>query len=195
MFVLRFYVKIIHKELIKYRIITHNKHMELKNISSGKNPPKEINVLIEISQGSTVKYEIDKDSGLLAVDRFLYTSMTFPFNYGFVPQTKAKDGDPLDIVLISSSPINPGSLIAARPIGMLQMEDEAGLDNKIIALPAEKIDPEYSQIQDISGINDHTKQKIKHFFERYKELEPEKWVKIKDFLGKEEAEKEIQMSL
>ena len=169
--------------------------MELKNISSGKNPPKEINVLVEISQGSTVKYEIDKDSGLLAVDRFLYTSMIFPFNYGFVPQTKAKDGDPLDVVLISSSPINPGSLIAARPIGMLQMEDEAGLDNKIIALPAEKIDPEYSQIQDISVINDHTKQKIKHFFERYKELEPEKWVKIKDFLGKEEAEKEIQMSL
>ena len=163
-------------------------------MSAGKNPPKEINVFVEISQGSSVKYELDKDSGVLTVDRFLHTSMVFPFNYGFVPQTKAKDGDPLDVVIVSSLAVTPGSLISVRPIGMLEMEDEAGLDNKIIAVPVTKIDPEYMQVEDIEDISDHLKQKIKHFFERYKELEPGKWVKIKDFLGKDEAEKEIQRS-
>ncbi|OHA70115.1 MAG: inorganic pyrophosphatase [Candidatus Wildermuthbacteria bacterium RIFCSPHIGHO2_12_FULL_40_12] len=166
----------------------------MKDMSAGKNPPKEINVFVEISQGSSVKYELDKDSGVLTVDRFLHTSMVFPFNYGFVPQTKAKDGDPLDVVIVSSLAVTPGSLISVRPIGMLEMEDEAGLDNKIIAVPVTKIDPEYMQVEDIEDISDHLKQKIKHFFERYKELEPGKWVKIKDFLGKDEAEKEIQRS-
>src|SRR3989338_5437921 len=99
----------------------------MKDMSAGKNPPKEINVFVEISQGSSVKYELDKDSGVLKVDRFLHTSMVFPFNYGFVPQSHAKDGDPVDIVLISSMAIMPGSTVESRPIGMLQMEDEAGL--------------------------------------------------------------------
>ena len=169
--------------------------MQIQSVSSGKNPPKEINVFVEISQGSSVKYELDKDSGCLTVDRFLHTSRVFPFNYGFVPQSHAKDGDPLDVVVISSSTVFPGSVISVRPIGKLEMEDEAGLDNKIIAVPVTKIDPEYKQVEDIGDISDHLKQKIKHFFERYKELEPGKWVKIKDFLGKDEAEKEIQRSL
>ncbi|KKQ77041.1 MAG: inorganic pyrophosphatase, inorganic pyrophosphatase [Parcubacteria group bacterium GW2011_GWC1_38_6] len=169
--------------------------MEINNLSAGKNPPKEINVFIEIPQGSSVKYELDKDSGVLKVDRFLHTSMVFPFNYGFVPQSHAKDGDPVDIVLISSMAIMPGSTVESRPIGMLQMEDEAGLDNKIIAVPIEKIDPFYGKLQDVSDMDEPTRQKIKHFFERYKELEPRKWVKLKDFLSREEAEKEIKESL
>lgn len=169
--------------------------MDLNKISPGKNPPKEINVIIEISQGSSVKYELDKNSGALAVDRILHTPMNFPFNYGFIPQTHAEDGDPADVVLISSMPITPGAVIAARPIGLLEMEDEAGLDNKIIAVPVEKIDPQFADITDIAGLNENTKQRIRHFFEHYKELEPGKWVKIKNFLGKPDAEEQIKKSL
>jgi inorganic pyrophosphatase len=169
--------------------------MDLSKISSGKNLPQEINVLIEIPQGSSAKYELDKDSGALLLDRLLYTSMTYPFNYGFIPHTQAKDGDPLDVVLISSLPVVPGTVVAARPIGLLEMEDEAGSDNKILAVPIEKIDPQFAYVKDIADLNDHIKQYIKHFFERYKELEPGKWVKTQKFLGKDEAEAEIKKSL
>ena len=169
--------------------------MEFKNVSSGKNPPEEINVFVEISKGSSTKYEVDEESGFLMVDRFLYTSMVFPFNYGFVPNTKAKDGDPLDVVIISSFSVNPGAIIPVRPVGMLQMEDEAGIDHKIIAVPAEKIDPEQKNINDIDDVNEHIKDKIKNFFNNYKALEPNKWVKTKDFLGKKEAQEEIKKSL
>ena len=169
--------------------------MDLNKITSGKNPPSEINVIVEIIQGSSVKYELDEKSGALTVDRFLYTPMAFPFNYGFIPHTLCDDGDPLDVVIISSLPIVSGAVISCRPIGMLDMEDEAGLDHKIIALPAEEIDPAFSQVKDITDLNSHVKDQIKHFFERYKELEPEKWVKVKDFLSREFAEKEIQKSL
>lgn len=169
--------------------------MDFNKISSGKNPPQEINVFIEISQGSSIKYELDKNSGVLMVDRLLHTSMVYPFNYGFIPKTHADDGDPLDILLISSLSIMPGTIIAARPIGMLEMEDEAGLDNKIIAVPINKIDPQQTNIKNIADLNNHDKKKIKHFFETYKELEPGKWVKTKEFLGKERAEKEIKKSL
>lgn len=169
--------------------------MDISKIPSGKKPPEEINVIIEIPQGSSIKYEIDKESGAIAADRFLYTSMVFPFNYGFVPNSHAEDGDPLDIVLISSLPLHPGTLVSSRPIGMLQMEDEAGLDNKIIAAPVEKIDPWQAEIKDINDLGEATKNKIKHFFERYKELEPDKWVKVKDFLPRDEALKEILKGL
>jgi len=169
--------------------------MDLNKITSGKNPPSEINVIVEIIQGSSVKYELDEKSGALKVDRFLYTPMAFPFNYGFIPHTLCDDGDPLDVVIISSLPIVSGAVISCRPIGMLDMEDEAGLDHKIIALPAEEIDPTFSQVKDIADLNSHVKNQIKYFFERYKELEPEKWVKAKDFLSREFAEKEIQKSL
>jgi len=169
--------------------------MDFKKISAGNNPPHEINVFVEISQGSSVKYELDKESGVLVVDRLLYTSMVYPFNYGFIPHTRAEDGDPVDVVLISSLPVRPGALVAARPVGLLEMEDEAGLDNKILAVPTETIDPQLASVQTIADLSDHIKQRIKHFFERYKELEPGKWVKMKEFLGKDKAEAEIKKSL
>lgn len=169
--------------------------MDFNKISSGKNPPSEINVFIEISQGSSIKYELDKNSGTLAVDRILHTSMNFPFNYGFIPQTHAEDGDPADVVLISSMPIAPGALIASRAIGLLEMEDEAGLDNKILAVPIEKIDPQFANIKDITDLNENIKQRIRHFFEHYKELEPGKWVRVKNFLGRTSAEEQIKNSL
>jgi inorganic pyrophosphatase len=169
--------------------------MDFKKISAGKNPPQEINVFIEIPQGSAVKYELNKKAGVLMVDRFLYTSMTYPFNYGFIPNTQAEDGDPVDVVLISSLPIAPGTVIASRPIGVLEMEDEAGKDHKILAVPIEKIDPQFGSIKDIADLSEHLKQRIKHFFERYKELEPGKWVKTKEFLGQNKAEAEIKKAL
>jgi len=167
----------------------------IEKISSGKNPPKEINVFIEIPQNSSVKYELDKEAGVIFVDRFLYTAMSYPFNYGFIPQTHAEDGDPVDVLVISSLSVSPGTVIPARPIGLLEMEDEAGLDNKVIAVPLQKIDPQFAEVQDIKDLNESVKAKIKHFFETYKQLEPGKWVKIKNFLDREAAEKEISKSL
>ena len=169
--------------------------MNLDKVSHGEKFPKEVKVFIEIAQGSGVKYELDKESGLLYVDRFVHTAMGYPFNYGFVPGTHAPDGDAVDVMVISSSVIMPGVIVAARPIGMLQMEDEAGQDNKVIAVPTGKIDPHYAEIHDIADLDTHTKKKIKHFFESYKQLEAGKWVKTGDFLGKEAAEEEIQKSL
>ncbi len=169
--------------------------MNYEKISAGKNPPSEINVLIEIPQNSSIKYELDKKSGAVFVDRFLYTSMVYPFNYGFIPQTQADDGDPVDVIVISSLAVSPGSVIPSRPIGLLEMEDEAGLDNKVIAVPTEKIDPFFASVKDIEDLEESLKQKIKHFFENYKTLEPGKWVKIKNFLPKEAAEEEIKKSL
>jgi len=169
--------------------------MEINKIPAGKNPPQEINVFIEIPQGSSVKYELDKDSGVIAVDRLLYTSMAYPFNYGFIPNTHAEDGDPLDVLLITSTPFFPGTFAPARPIGMLEMEDEEGIDHKIIAVPTAKIDPELSDVNEIDDLGGHLKSKIKHFFETYKQLEPNKWVKIKDFLDKSHAEEVIKKSL
>lgn len=169
--------------------------MNLKNIPAGKNPPEEINVFVEIPQGSSIKYELNKDSGAIFVDRFMHTAMNFPFNYGFIPQTQAKDGDPVDVLVLSSYPVHPGTVIPARPIGMLQMEDEAGLDNKILAVPVEKVDPFFAHIKDITDVPEPLKAKIKHFFERYKELEKGKWVKLKDFLDSAKAKEDIKSSL
>ena len=109
--------------------------MDMMKLTAGDNAPEEINVFVEIPQGSSIKYEVDKDSGFLFVDRFLHTAMAYPFNYGFIPQTNADDGDALDVLLISSLPVMPGSVVRARPIGILEMEDEAGMDNKILAVP------------------------------------------------------------
>jgi len=169
--------------------------MEINKIPAGKNPPQEINVFIEIPQGSCIKYELDKESGAIAVDRLLYTSMAYPFNYGFIPNTHAEDGDPLDVLLITSAPLFPGTFCRARPIGMLEMEDEEGIDHKIIAVPTAKIDPELSDVNGMDDLGEHLKSKIKHFFETYKQLEPNKWVKIKDFLDKSHAEEVIKKSL
>lgn len=168
--------------------------MDIKKLSSGNNPPDEINVLIEIPQGSPVKYELDKDSGYIFVDRFNFTAMSYPFNYGFIPNTEAEDNDPTDVLVISSYPVYPGTVIAARPIGMLEMEDEAGVDTKILAVPLAKVDPFLSHIKDISDLDAATKNKIKHFFDHYKELEPGKWVKTKLFLPKAKAHETIKKS-
>ena len=169
--------------------------MNISKLSAGKNVPEEVNVFIEIPQGSSVKYELDKESGVVMVDRFNFTAMFYPFNYGFIPGTSAEDGDPTDVLVISSYSVQPGTVIPVRPIGMLEMEDEAGIDTKIIAVPTLKVDPFFSKINDVSDLDEMTRKKIQHFFNHYKELEPGKWVKTKNFLGKEEAYKDIKKSI
>lgn len=163
--------------------------------TAGANAPEEINVFIEIPQGSSVKYELDKETGVILVDRFVYTAMFYPFNYGFIPGTEAEDGDPTDVLVISTYPVLPGTIIPSRPIGLLEMEDEAGIDTKILAVATVKVDPFFAKIQDIGDLDEVTKNKIKHFFEHYKELEPGKWVKIKNFQDKSQALAAIKKSL
>lgn len=148
----------------------------------------EVNIFVEIPKGSCQKYEYDQDKKIITLDRTLYSSVYFPFEYGFIEGTKGEDGDPLDAVLISSFPTFPGCLVRARVIGILNMEDEGGIDYKIIAVPTEKIDPRFKEIQDINNLPQHLKAEIKEFFEIYKRLEPGKWVKITNFGSKEEAE-------
>lgn len=169
--------------------------MDLSKLSSGKNVPQEVNVVIEIPQGSYIKYEMDKDSGFIVVDRFAYTAMAYPFNYGFIPGTLAADGDPTDVLVISSYPVNPGCVIPARPVGMLEMEDEAGIDTKILAVPTAKVDAFYANAAEIEDLGSAVLNKIRHFFEHYKELEPGKWVKLKGFLPKEKAFEDITNSI
>lgn len=151
------------------------------------NPPEEVNVIIEIPQGSSIKYEIDKKSGAVFVDRFIHTAMVYPFNYGFIPHTHAEDGDPVDVLLISAQPVAPGCVVKARPVGMLEMEDEAGIDTKILAVPVKSVDPWYAKTLEASDLDESTLEKIKHFFTHYKELEQGKWVKIREILGSKEA--------
>lgn len=169
--------------------------MDISKLSAGKNAPEEVNAFIEIPQGSSIKYELDKESGAVMVDRFGYTAMFYPFNYGFVPSTKAEDGDPTDVLVISTYAVHPGCVIPVRPIGMLEMEDEAGIDTKILAVPTKKVDPFYAGINDITDLDEATKNKIKHFFDHYKELEPNKWVKTKSFLPKAKALEAIKNSM
>ncbi len=158
----------------------------LKDIPAGDNPPEEINVIVEIPKGSKNKYEIDEEHGYMALDRALYSSVYFPFEYGTMPQTLSEDGDPLDIVLLASSPTFPGCVVKARPIGVLLMEDEAGIDNKVIAVPKTKLNPRFSHINDIKDLSEHEQKEIKEFFEIYKRLEPNKFVKV---TGWEDAKK------
>jgi inorganic pyrophosphatase len=169
--------------------------MNISKLSAGKNVPEEINVFVEIPQGSSIKYELDKDSGIVMVDRFSYTAMFYPFNYGFIPGTSAEDGDPVDVLVISTYPVHPGTIIPVRPIGMLEMEDEEGIDTKILAVPTVKVDPFYKNVKDITDIDEVTKKKVQHFFNHYKELEPGKWVKTKNFLGKEKALESIKKAI
>ncbi|NPA54545.1 MAG: inorganic diphosphatase [Aquificae bacterium] len=169
--------------------------MDLSKIPAGKNPPEDIYVVIEIPQGSGIKYEVDKESGAIFVDRFLYTAMYYPFNYGFIPNTLAEDGDPTDVLVISSEPVVPGSIIRSRPIGMLEMEDEEGIDTKVIAVPVSKLDKTFDNIKTVEDLPEAVLNKIKHFFEHYKELEPGKWVKVKSFKGVESAIEAIKSDL
>ncbi|RMD46849.1 MAG: inorganic diphosphatase [Aquificota bacterium] len=169
--------------------------MNLSKIPAGKNPPEDIFVVIEIPQGSSIKYEVDKESGAIFVDRFLFTAMYYPFNYGFIPNTLADDGDPTDVLVISNQPVVPGSVIRSRPIGILEMEDEEGIDTKIIAVPVSKLDPSFDSVNDITDLPKLTLDKIKHFFEHYKELEKGKWVKVKEFKSSEVAKQDIKNSI
>ena len=165
--------------------------MFLKKLGPGEKAPDEVNVIIEIPMGSSVKYEVDKETGLVFVDRILYTAMVYPFNYGFIPGTLEEDGDPVDVLILGYEPLAPGSVVVARPIGLLIMEDEEGPDSKVIAVPRTKIDPRFEYVKDISDIPSALREKIKHFFEHYKELEPGKWVKVREWRGVDEAKRRI----
>ena len=149
---------------------------------------------VEIPIGSGVKYEVDEDSGELKVDRFLYTAFKYPFNYGYIVGTKGGDGDPMDVVILSSESIVPGVTVKCHAIGVLETEDEEGIDAKIIAVPTQKIDPLYGAYEKIEDIPEAILSKIKHFYENYKTIEPGKWIKVKDFKDASEAEKQIKDS-
>lgn len=164
-------------------------------LGPGSKAPAEIDVLIEISQGSSVKYELDKELGLLRVDRFLHTAMYYPFNYGHIPGTLAEDGDPLDVMVLSVGSALPGSVITVVPIGVLEMEDEAGRDEKIIAVPKTKLDPFTGIYADISQLPESYRNQIKHFYDHMKELEPGKWVKTGEFSGAEAARASISAAI
>jgi len=169
--------------------------MGYKDLPPGKNPPEDIYVVVEIPQGSGIKYELDKETGVIFVDRFLFTAMYYPFNYGFIPQTLADDGDPVDVLVISREPVVPGSVIRCRPIGMLEMRDEEGIDAKVIAVPHEKLDPSYADIKTVDQLPEIIRERIKHFFEHYKELEPGKWVKVERWRGLQDAIEEIKKGI
>lgn len=161
--------------------------MDIKKIAAGSNPDK-LNAVIEIPFGSNVKYELDKESGAVFVDRVLYSAVFYPANYGFIPATLADDGDPADVLVLCDYALQAGSVIPCRLVGVLSMSDEAGRDEKLIAVPVSKIDPRYDEIQNINDISKATLARIKEFFETYKNLEKGKWVKVEGFEGKDEAE-------
>ena len=167
--------------------------MGLDLVSSGKDVPNEINVIIEIPKDAEpVKYEVDKASGAIFVDRVLSTPMRYPCNYGYVPNTLGGDGDPLDALVILPLPLVPGSVIRCRPVGMLRMTDEAGADEKLVLAPHPKTFAGYAHIADIGQVSGHWLERIGHFFEHYKDLEKGKWVKIEGWRGAEEAKQEIR---
>ena len=166
--------------------------MRLEAIPTGHNPPDDINVVIEVPVGGEpIKYEMDKASGTLFVDRFLYTPMRYPGNYGFVPHTLSADGDPIDVLVCNTRAIVPGAVINCRPVGVLVMEDDAGGDEKIIAVPASKITKRYDKVKTTADLPEITLQQIQHFFEHYKDLEPGKWVKVEGWFGPDDARREI----
>ncbi|MCX7120586.1 MAG: inorganic diphosphatase [Gammaproteobacteria bacterium] len=168
----------------------------LSSLSPGKNIPDDFNVVIEISaNGTPVKYEMDKDSGFLMVDRFMPSAMHYPCNYGFVPNTLSNDGDPVDVLVMTPYPVQAGILMRCRAVGVLQMTDESGEDYKILALPIEKTCIHYAHMKTLSDIPEITRHSISHFFENYKKLEKNKWVKIGDWLDKDAAAKEINDSI
>jgi len=166
--------------------------MDLKKISVGVNPPSDVNVIIEVPMNSMpVKYEFDKDAETIVVDRFLPTAMFYPFNYGFVPHTLSGDGDPVDALVLSQYPVLPRAVIRCRPIGVLKMEDEKGQDEKILFVPHSKLTYYYEDVKEFSDLPRIHREGISHFFERYKELERGKWVKVQGWGDKAEAERMI----
>ncbi len=170
--------------------------MRLDAIPAGKNPPEDINVVIEVPiGGEPIKYELDKDSGTLFVDRFLYTPMRYPGNYGFVPHTLSDDGDPIDVLIANTRPLVPGCVVSCRPLGVLVMEDEKGQDEKIVAVPSPKITKRYDKVQDFEDLPQITRDQIGHFFEHYKDLEPGKWVKVENWGNADRAREMIQEAI
>ena len=168
--------------------------MNVEKIPLGEIPDN-INAIIEIPYGSSVKYEVDKDSGAVVVDRVMYSAMFYPANYGFIPHTLADDGDPVDILVLNEYPLQAGSVIKVRLIGVLIMEDESGMDEKLLALPVSKIDPRYDKISSLDDLPQLTRDRIKNFFETYKMLEPNKWVKVKEYKDKAAAVAILQQSI
>jgi len=167
--------------------------MDLSKLSIGKNPPDIVNVVIEIPQGGPpVKYEVDKDSGALLVDRFMSTAMFYPANYGFVPHTLSGDGDPCDVLVVTHVPILAGAVVACRPIGVLLMKDESGEDEKIIAVPTEKLSPFSAHVKSCQDLPPILVEQIEHFFKHYKDLEKGKWVEVLRWGDAEEAKKLIK---
>jgi inorganic pyrophosphatase len=170
--------------------------MSLKNISPGKNIPDDINVIIEIpTRSEPVKYEVDKESGALFVDRFMATAMYYPCNYGYVPNSLSDDGDPVDVLVVAPYPLISGSVIRCRPVGLLKMTDEKGLDSKVLAVPVDKLSTLYQNVKEASDLPESLLNSITHFFEHYKDLEPGKWVKVDGWFGIEEAREEILASI
>lgn len=170
--------------------------MDIDKVSIGTNPPHELNVIIEVPMGSDpVKYEIDKDSGAIFVDRMLHTAMYYPCNYGFVPHTLSSDGDPLDVLVLSDERLIPGCVITVRPIGVLVMEDEAGKDEKILAVPVSRVSSYYDGKVTYKDIPDIKLEQISHFFAHYKDLEKHKWVKVLGWEGIDEAAKIIEEAI
>jgi inorganic pyrophosphatase len=170
--------------------------MSLLNVRPGDNLPHECNVIIEIPKhADPVKYEVDKISGVLVVDRFIGSLMRYPCNYGFIPETIADDGDPVDVLVVTPFPIVHGAIIPCRPVGVLQMSDEGGDDAKIIAVPTDKLTPLYHNIKTYKDLPEITLEQVKHFFELYKALEPGKWVKIRGWEGVAAAHEEIMKGI
>lgn len=173
--------------------------MNIDKIPAGKNPPEDINVVIEITGGAAggapVKYELDKESGAVFVDRVVNTPMFYPCNYGFVPNTLHADGDPTDVLVICDFPLQPGVVIKCRPVGVLKMEDDGGMDDKLIAVPLVKVDPFQAHVKELTDVPQKTRDRIKHFFEHYKDLEEGKWVKVIGWGDKAEAEAILTTSL
>ena len=164
--------------------------MDIQKIPVGKNAPWDINVIIEVPMGSDpIKYEMDKESGALYVDRFLHTAMYYPCNYGFIPHTLSGDGDPADVLVVGRRPLMPGCVIAVRPVGVLLMEDESGQDEKILAVPQSRLHPFFNDVKSYKDLPPILTQQIAHFFEHYKDLEPNKWVKILGWKDADDAAK------
>ena len=166
--------------------------MSLNNVSSGRDLPNDFNVVIEIPMNADpIKYEVDKESGAIFVDRFMGTAMHYPCNYGYVPNTLSPDGDPVDVLVITPFPLIPGVVVRCRPIGVLKMTDESGEDAKVLAVPVDKVLSIYSHWQKPEDLNELRLRQIQHFFEHYKDLEKGKWVKIDDWYGPDVAKEEI----
>ena len=167
--------------------------MDVSKIPTGVAPPDDVNAIIEIPQGGLpVKYELDKEAGTLFVDRFLYTPMAYPGNYGFVPHTLSGDGDPVDVLVVSQTPVVPGAVIRCRPIGALLMKDEAGEDEKIIAVPVDKLHPFFTGVTSYEDLPKILLEQIAHFFQHYKDLEKGKWVTIVEWVGPDVAKRMIR---